>query len=571
MNRDVAPLHRGCVVRVLHRSAVILLAALTVTGCSRPVEPEVAASAPRLRLITTEQYINTLAHIFGPSVNLDVKFPPPKRVDGLLANGTAVAGVTAHQLEQFQRAAVTIAAQVVDTRHREFLIPCRPASESAADQACATQFIRKAGRLLYRRALSDAELDAYVQEAGAAADRLKDFYAGLGVVLEAMLISPEFLFIVERAEPDPERPGQFRLDAYSLASRLSFFLWNAGPDDELLTAAETGVLQTKKGLGHIVDRMLASPRLEAGIRAFFDDMFVFEVFSTLSKDPTIYPFFTGVMAADAREQTLRTVVDHLIRKKGDYRDLYTTRSTFISPTLAALYQMPAPVAGWTEHEFPPDSPRAGLLTHVSFLAMNSHPGRSSPTLRGKALRERLLCQKVPAPPPNVDFSIVENPSANYPTQRDRVNAHLHDPVCAGCHKITDPIGLALENFDGAGRFRLTERDTPIDPSGELDGREFADVNGLAQALHDHNALPSCLVQRLYSYGVGKATTSAERPLLAYFNERFAAEGYRVPELMRTIALSRAFAQVAGRMTTIESGEQEEEMEAPAKQITASLN
>jgi hypothetical protein len=527
----------------LRAGATTVLAALALAGCSGTPEPPVPGSPPHLRLITTQQYRNSLAYIFGPSINLDVKFPPLQRTSGLLANGAARAGITASQLEQFQHAAANVAAQVVDTDHRDYLIPCKPAADEKADQACATQFLKRTGRLLNRRALTEVELNGYVNQADAAADKLKDFYAGLAVSLEGMLISPDVLFVVEKGEPDPDHSGQQRLDAYSLASRLSFFMWDAGPDDETLKAAESGDLYTKKGRARVVDMMLASPRLQSGVRAFFDDMFAFDDFDTLSKDPTVYPFFTGVTVADAREQTLRTVVDHLITKKGDYRDLYTTRSTFISPSLAALYEMPAP-PGWTPYEFPPDSPRAGVLTQISFLAVHSHPGRSSPTRRGKALRELLLCQTVPPPPPNVDFSALENPDAHYKTQRERVAVHLKNPVCAGCHKITDPMGLALESFDGAGRYRATEGGAPIDTSGNLDGKKFADVIGLSQALHDNPGLPTCFVNRVYSYGSGSPAGTADRPLLQYLNTRFAEEGYRMPDLMRTIAVGDSFSRVA---------------------------
>jgi hypothetical protein len=278
------------------------------------------------------------------------------------------------------------------------------------------------------------------------------------------------------------------------------------------------------------------------MRAFFDDMFGFEDFNNLAKDPIVYPAFTGVTVEDAREQTLRTVIDFLITQKKDYRDLFTTHETYISPSLAALYHLPAPNT-WTRYDFPPDSPRKGLLTQISFLAAHSHPGRSSPTLRGKALRELLLCQQVPRPPANVDFSAVENPDPRLKTARDRLALHRKNPVCAGCHKITDPIGLALENFDGAGEFRATEKGAPIDTSGNLDGREFTNVDGLAQALHDHPALTSCLVKRLFAYGTGSPVSTQDEGVIAYLNAQFAADGYRVPALLRTIALSRAFSEV----------------------------
>jgi hypothetical protein len=539
---NLAPLRRHRIAQGLRRGATALLAALVVAGCAGSPEPPVAGAPPRLRLITTQQYVNTLSHIFGPSVTLDMKFPPLQRTSGLLENGAASAGVTASQLEQFQRAAAGVATQVVNEGHRSFLIPCKPGDEKTADKACATAFLRRVGRLLHRRALTASEMDMYVGQAGAAADQVKDFYTGLGIALEAMLISPEVLFIVEKGEPDPQRSGKQRLDAYSLASRLSFFLWDAGPDDGILKAAASGELQTPKGRARVVDMMLASPRLKDGMRAFFDDMFAFDDFDTLSKDPTVYPSFTGVTVADAREQTLRTAIDQLIVKKKDYRDLYTTRSTFISPSLAALYNLPA-VPGWEPYEFPANSPRQGMLTQISFLAVHAHPGRSSPTRRGKALRELLLCQTVPPPPPNVDFSALENPDAHYKTQRERVAVHLKNPTCAGCHKIMDPMGLALENFDGAGRFRATEAGAPIDTSGSLDGKKFADVAGLAQALHDSPALPSCLVSRMYSYGSGGPTAPSDRPLLQYLNTSFAAQGYKIHDLLRTIALGTAFSQV----------------------------
>jgi hypothetical protein len=508
-------------------------------------EPSNAATPARLRLVTSEQYLNTLTYVFGIDLKVDPRFAPLRRTEGLLQNAAAIAGVTDSQLEQFQRTAATVASQLVGPERRSFLMSCKPASETKADKTCAAAFLSANGRFLYRRALTRAEVKEAVDTASIAADRLKDFYAGLAIALEGMLLDPEVLYIAETSEPDPNHPGRQRLGAYSLASRLSYFLWNAAPDDQLLKAAESGEIQTANGRARVVDMMLKSPRLTTGMRAFFDDMFGFDDFNAIAKDPAVYPSFTGVTLADAREQTLRTVIDHLIARDLDYRGLYTTRSTFISPALAALYELPAP-DGWAPYEFPPDSARMGLLTQISFLAGHSHPGRSSPTLRGKALREVLLCQVVPRPPANVDFSAVDNPSSNIKTQRERVGMHLRNPVCAGCHKITDPTGLALENFDGAGRYRDAERGAPIDPSGNLDGTAFKDVKGLAVALHDHPALPGCLVKRLYGYASGGAPGAADQPMLDYLSGGFAAKGYRLPDLLRTIALSNAFSNVAER-------------------------
>jgi hypothetical protein len=507
---------------------------------------EVVASPPRVRLLSQEQYFNSLGYVFGPDISVAAHFTPFRRTDGLVATGASVAGVTSGQIDEFQRTAIAMADQIVSPQHRNFLVPCAPKSEAAADRRCAALFIRPVGRLLYRRTLTKDQETSLVELAAKSADKLNNFYAGLAVAINAMLISPDFLFVIDKYEPDPERPASLRLDGASYAARLSLLLWNAGPDDELIRSAESGELMTHVGRQHQVDRLLASSRLETGVRAFFDDMLGFDDLASLSKDASIYPTFSGVTLQDAREQTLRTIVDQLVTKKLDYRELFTTRDTFISPALAAVLQVPAP-PGWSPYTSPEGSPRVGLLTQISFLSGHAHPGRSSPTLRGKALRELLLCQTVPRPPPNVDFSIIENPKSTMKTARERLTAHRSNPVCAGCHKLTDPIGLALENFDGAGQFREAERGAPIDASGSLDGRDFSNSIGLGQALHDHPALPSCLVRRVYSYAIGSPVAANDKLVLPQLTKHFAEAGFQLPDLLRSIALSPGFSDVSARV------------------------
>jgi hypothetical protein len=163
----------------------------------------------------------------------------------------------------------------------------------------------------------------------------------------------------------------------------------------------------------------------------------------------------------------------------------------------------------------------------------------------------------------VDFSIVEDPKAKFPTARERLHAHNTDAACAGCHKITDPIGLALERFDGSGAYREVEHGAPIDASGSLDGHPYPDAVGLGQALHDNPATVSCLVERLYSYSVARQMTPKDKPLLTYLNGRFGASGYQVPELMRTIALSGAFSTVTAPVDAPPASKQVLLLDAPA--------
>jgi hypothetical protein len=528
-------------------AAVVVVGASVALGLATSArEPTSKGTPAALRLLTEQQYLNTMAYVFGPNIRPSANFAAVPRLDGLLNSGTAVAGITDTQLEIYQKTAGKVAAEIVREESRRYLVPCTPAKTEAADAECARTFLSQVGPLLYRRPVPPERLEALVSQASEAADSLKDFYQGLSVAIEGVLLSPSVLLVAEHSEPDPDRAGELRLDAYSLATRLSLFLWNAAPDAELLQAAQSGALHTRKGLEREVGRMLASSRLETGVRALFDDMFEFEQFATLTKDNLIYPVFSGETAVDAREQTLRTVVDHLVTRRLDYRDLFTTRQTFMSPSLAPIYQVASPGPGWEPYEFPADSPRSGLLTQVSFLALHSHPGRSSATMRGKALREVFLCQVVPKPPANVDFSAIQNPDPNIRTARERVNFHLKEPACAGCHRITDPMGLTMEAFDGSGGFRDAENGAAIDTSGNLDGIQFTDANGLGTALRDNAQLPWCLVRRTFAYGTGTPSDQNDRRVLEFLSDRFADAGYVLPDLLREIALSQAFSKVHPR-------------------------
>ena len=505
-----------------------------------------------VRRLTGEQYRAVIRDVFGPTIEFGGHFEPGLKVNGLAAAGTSSIGVTPAGMEQYDAMARVIADQVVSEAYRAQMIPCTPATSRRADDACARQFLGSVGRLLYRRPLTASSLTAHVAAAGAAADATHDFYKGLALSLGAMLSSPQFLFRDAELEADPENKGGYRLDAYSKASQLSFFLWNAGPDLQLLAAAEKGELGTRKGLERQVERMMASPRVEAGVRAFFIDNFGFDEFADLTKDAVLFPKFSAQATADAQEQTLKTVVELLLKNNGDYRDLFTTKKTFLTPELGAIYRVPLvdnrPAGtpdGWAPYEFAADDKRAGILTHMSFTALHSPAGRGSPTIRGKALREVILCQKVPPPPGNVQFNVVQDTTNPlYKTARDRLTAHRNNPVCAGCHKITDPMGLALENFDGAGEFRTTENGKAIDTSGELDGIAFTDAEGLGKAVHDNPATPSCLVNRLASYAMGRAPGAGEGPWISALQTSFTEKGYRVPDLMREIAVSSAFYQRA---------------------------
>jgi hypothetical protein len=529
-----------------------ICAALGLCGAARVAsftskEPQLPGAPAIARRLTPEQYRRVIADVFGPTIRIDGRFEPGVRDDGLFAVGAGHVGITATGMEQYDAIARGIAAQVVSEPHRHALIPCEPRSANAPDDACARMFFAKVGGLLYRRALSPLELQGSVAIAALSANALHSFYSGLEMSLAGLLDSPQFLFRQEIAETDPGEPGAYRLDAYSKASQLSFFLWNAGPDALLLTAAQRGSLNTPAGLNEQVNRMLQSPRLEAGLRAFFSDMLQFDLFDTLAKDAKIYPKWTVNVAREAQEQTLRTIIDHVMTRRGDYRDLFITRQTFLTPLLGSIYRVPIAQTAdhWQPYEFAPGDPRAGILAQASFVALHSHEGLSSPTLRGKALRELLLCEPVPAPPGNVNLAGAQDThDPHFRTMRDRLTAHRTDPTCAGCHKLIDPMGLALENFDSDGSYRTAENGQRLDTSGELDGIAFSDAPGLGRAMHDNPATSACLVRRMYSYATGRGASRRDMPWIRYLEKSFAADGYRLLDLMRRIAESENLYRVS---------------------------
>lgn len=465
------------------------------------------------------------------------RFEPEARRSGLLAVGNAQVTVSAAGFEGYEALAGDIAAQVVAPERRDRL-PCRPASDSGPDDRCTEAFVRGVGSRLLRRELNVADVEPRVAAAAETAAVRNDFYAGLELATISLLAAPEFLFRVERAEPMPGAPGLHRLTADTLAARLSYFLWNAGPDEALRAAAATDELMDEATLTRHVDRLLESPRFEAGVRAFFDDLLHLADVVGLRKDLVRFPIFSQAIARDAREQTLRLIVDHLLAREGDYRELFTTRRSFMTRTLGPLYRVPVRSREWEAMEFPAGHPRAGLLSHASILMLHAHSGRSSPTLRGEFLRESFLCETVPPAPADIEFTLFNNDqSAEYRTARDRLEVHSTAPSCRGCHQLTDPIGLGLERFDGIGRHRTAENDAPIDESGDLDGRRFADHVELGAALGDHPRLAPCLIEHLYMYAVGRDIAEAERGLVGGITDEFAAAGFRLKAAVRAVALS----------------------------------
>jgi hypothetical protein len=500
---------------------------------SDPLGPVVA-----MRRLTESQYRNSIADVFGPDIKVAGRFEPIVRpTNELISVATTESTISPAGLEQFDAIARNIASQVIDSANRDLFVKCKPADAKQPDPNCASEVLTPIGRHLFRRPLTLAERDAYVKMAGDAVGPTASFYEGLKLSLAAMLVSPNFLYIVERAQPDPAHPGTMTLDNYSRAARLSFLLWDTTPNAALLDAASQGRLTNQAELTTIARGMIASPLVENGVRAFFTDMLLFEKFEEMSKDPVVFPRYNQDVATAMPEQLLRTIVDLLVTRNGDYREMFTTRRTFVNRALGPLYEVPVGQSqGWVPYEFGPNEDRAGILGQAAFLSPGeAQQGRSSPTIRGRAIREVLLCQVVPNPPGNVSFDEFEKKDNKAkPTARIRLATHSENPVCSGCHSITDPIGLALEKFDGIGAFRAMENDTPIDTTGVLDGVSFTTVAGLGKAISANKSATQCVAARAFEYATGR-TNKDNDALVTALEEAFTADRYRFPALLMRIA------------------------------------
>ncbi|MGH1470336.1 MAG: DUF1592 domain-containing protein [Cellvibrionaceae bacterium] len=518
---------------------LILIGLLSIQGCSKKNETE--GAEPQVRRLTEAQYRNTIKDIFGEDIKVVGRFEPEMRIDGLLAVGTSEVSITTAGYEQYFSLARNIANQVFDDDNISELSICDEAVIDSKEK-CAKQFISQWGAKVFRRPLSDQETSGWVKSALDIFNDSGNFTKGLEYALSGMLISPDFLFIIDNVE---QHKKSNRLTAYSKASRLSYALWNTLPDQQLFDSAKSGKLHDTKELELQVNRMLEDSRVKQGVAAFFADFLQLDRFDILEKDKIIYPAFNQSVAASAKEQVIKLVLGHLVDNQKSYLDLYTTRDTWMNRDLGVIYAVPVVKPdGWEIFEFPKGDPRSGLLSHVGFTALHSHPGRSSATLRGIAIRDLLLCQPVAPAPAAVNFTVVqdtENPE--FKTARERLTQHRTDDACSGCHKVIDPIGLALESFDGAGQFRLKENGEMIDTSGEIDGMTFADANELGAAIKKHPATSACLAEKATKYALGRSISPAEYPWVKGIEASFAKNNFNVISLFKEIVTDKSFYKV----------------------------
>jgi mono/diheme cytochrome c family protein len=391
-----------------------------------------------------------------------------------------------------------------DSASRQRIFVCRPAAVSE-ETKCAGRILSVLSRRAYRRPVTDADIKplmAMYQEGRANGS----FEAGIERALKRLLVSPEFLFRIER-DPANAAPNQpYRISGLELASRLSFFLWSSIPDDELLDAAVKGGLQDPAGLERQVDRMLADQRSEAFVKNFAGQWLHLRNVPSTGPVAIVFPDFDDNLRQSFERET-ELFFDTIVHEDRGALELLTANYTFLNERLARHYGIPN-IKGthFRRVTFDKDSVRGGLLGQGSILTVTSQPDRTSPVVRGKWILENFLGTSPPSPPPNVPELKANIEPGAVLSMRDRMVAHRANPSCAGCHAIMDPIGFSLENFDGVGRVRkLGESSEPIDASGMLpDGTKFEGAVGLKRALlNNSDQFVTTVVEKLLTYALGR--------------------------------------------------------------------
>jgi mono/diheme cytochrome c family protein len=417
-----------------------------------------------------------------------------------------------------------------DTASRRAVFSCRPAA-GAADRTCARSIVSRLARRAYRRPVTETDL-APLMKFYDEGSREQGFEQGIEAALRGILVSPKFLLRVERDQPV--------VSDIDLASRLSFFLWSSIPDDTLIDLAAKGQLSRPALLDAQVKRMLRDPKSAALVDNFAAQWLHARNLRNATPDKGDFPDFDDNLR-QAFERELKLFVGAIIREDRNVLDLMTADDTFVNERLARHYGIPNVYGAQFRRVKVADDARKGLLGKGAVLLVTSHADRTSPVVRGKWILDNLLGAP-PPPPPAVVPPLDDSPAAATLTMRQRMEKHRENPVCASCHKVMDPIGLALENFDAIGRWRELDGESPIDASGVLtDGTRVSGAVDLRQALLQRpEVLVGTMTEKLMTYALGRGLEATDLPAVRTVVRDAARDQYRFSALVKGVVTSTPF-------------------------------
>jgi len=518
-----------------------------VTGMRLETEPiQVAAGPQRI----TAAFIKTAE---GP---VDDLLTPVEHTLADTQIGEAYGVTTVPHLRDLTVMGPTVVTGISETPIRERVFSCYPDTEAEA-RPCAEQILADLGTQAYRRMLTGDDVRDLLRfyDLGAEDGTFDD---GIRTALQAMLASPYFIFRLEETPEDVNPGDTYRISDQALASRLSFFLWSAPPDEELIRVAAEGELSDPEVLDAQIDRMLADPRAEALGTRFAGQWLRLQDLEKLHPDAQLYPYYDATLAESMRRET-ELFFYHTVQDDRSLLELLTADYTWVDERLARHYGIPGVVGDEFRRVEYPNDQRRGLLGHGSILAQTSHANRTSPVLRGKWVMEVLLGSPPPPPPPNVPELEEEGVSEDgrILTVREQMEQHRANPACRSCHIMMDPIGLALENYDVTGSWRIKDGVMPVDPEGELfDGSTVSGPADLRQAFVNRpEPFVRNFIENMMAYALGRRVEYYDMPLVRKISRQAASEDYRMSSFIRGVVHSDAF-QMSVAMESTEQDEAE---------------
>jgi hypothetical protein len=501
--------------------------------------PTMAITPTPLRRLTKFEYTNTVRNLLGIDPAAANDLPADEVTDGF-NNNAGVLTVSSLHAEKYVLVSESLAKTAV--QNLSTLAPC---AAGKSEDTCATDFANSFGRRVFRRPVTDQ--DRQILMTAYTAGRTGGSYSeGIEVMIRAALQSAHFLYRLETTAPANASVALVPLSPYEMASRLSFLIWASGPDDGLLDAAANGGLADRAAVAAKARAMLADPKARVAITDFYNQWIGTSRLDIMTKSATQFPSYSDAVR-DAMKAETPAFVEYVLWS-GDHKlqTLLTSSSAFVSSALAPIYGVS--VSGTTPQlvTLPDAQNRAGILTQAGFLAVQAHPDQTSPVLRGKFVRTKLMCQAVPPPPMDVDITPPATTSAA--TARDRFSAHENaGSSCNGCHQLMDPIGFAFESFDAVGAYRTTENGATINLSGNIVAATDTSLNGtftgvkeLATKLAASDQVRDCVATQWFRYAAGRTEEVPDGCSLTNLQDAFSASGGDLGELVVAMTQTDAF-------------------------------
>lgn len=478
----------------------------------------------RIRRLTSEEYDNSVAVLLGTEQKLGASFVGSPRQAGFVNNADIrVDGLLA---EQLQNAASTLAEEAVAS-HLDSLAPCE---EAAGSQACALAFVRSFASKAYRRPATEQEIIALTNLYQLAATE-GDYKAGIQLVIEAVLQSPQFLYLTELGDGTAPAGGLTRLSSYEIATSIAYLVTGYPPDQVLLDAAASQNLEDPVQLVEQVQRLWQLPQARSRVRALIAEWLGIDA-------PQEHPLYPSMI-----EETGRFAEQVLVASQGGVTELLTADFTVVDAELAAHYGLIADTPEWSKVALT-GSQRLGVMTQGSVLVTYAHQEQSAPVKRGALVRRKLLCQTIPLPDPKINANFNPPEIDGTQTTRERFSQHSKNAACSGCHRLLDPVGFAFENFDGHAAFRSEEFDKPIDASGQIFGMSgeprFSDAAAMLRHLAASANVQECFARNVLRFLTYQNDANTEANYLARWGQKPSAERLPLFEQIKAYLSSDLF-------------------------------